>query len=456
MKRFARFHCLFAILLVTLAAGAQQSSPAPPDLTAKFTEYMDAQLRASQFSGAVLVARDGQVLFARGYGMANLEHGIANSPQTKFRLGSITKQFTAVAFLQLQEQGKLSVQDAVCKYVPDCPAAWAPITIHHLLTHTSGIPNFTSFPDYQPTMMNASPPEKTLARFRDKPLDFAPGERFSYSNSGYVLLGFILEKVTGQSYEQYLREHILGPAGMRNTGYDWTSTVLSGRASGYARRGQSGYANAEYIHMSIPHAAGALYSTVEDFVKWDQALYGDTLLTQASREAMFTPFKGNYAYGWAVRDIAGRKTIGHGGGINGFNTSFLRYVDDKLCVVAFSNVEGTRVGPLAQDLAAIALGMPYELPKERVAIPVGSKILDTYVGRYELAPTFSITVTREGDGLMTQATGQSKVPIFAESETKFFLRVVDAQITFVKDAEGKVTHLILHQGGRDQQAKKVE
>jgi CubicO group peptidase (beta-lactamase class C family) len=444
------------VLLLALATPAQQSLASQPDLTGKFSEYMDAQMKANRFTGAVLVAREGKVLFARGYGMANLEHGIANTPQTKFRLGSITKQFTAVAFLQLQEQGKLSVQDPVCKYVPDCPTAWALITIHHLLTHTSGIPNFTSFPDYQQTMMLASPPEKTLARFRDKPLDFAPGERFSYSNSGYVLLGFVLEKVAGQSYEQYLRQHILGPAGMSDTGYDVTATVLPGRASGYSRRGQSGYANAEYIHMSVPHAAGALYSTVEDFVKWDQALSGERLLKQASLDAMFTPAKDNYAYGWVVRDVAGRKTIGHGGGINGFNTAFTRYPAEKLIAVAFSNVEGTRVGPIATDLAAIALGLPYELPKERIAITVDPKILDTYVGRYELAPTFSITVTREGDGLMTQATGQSKVPIYAESETRFFLRVVDAQLTFVKGADGKVTHLILHQGGRDQPAKKVE
>ncbi len=171
---------------------------------------------------------------------------------------------------------------------------------------------------------------------------------------------------------------------------------------------------------------------------------------------MFTAFKSDYAYGWGVRAVAGHKMVSHGGGINGFNTSFMRFPDDKLCVVVFSNVEGTRVGTVAQDLAAIALALPYELPKERVAITVEPKILDAYVGRYELSPTFSLTVTREGDGLMTQATGQSKVPIYAESETKFFLRVVDAQITFVKDATGKVTHLILHQGGRDQQAKKVE
>lgn len=435
----------------TLAA-----SPAAAELAPKFTEYMEAQERVSRFTGAVLVARDGKVVFARGYGMANLEHAIPNTPSTKFRLGSITKQFTAAAILQLQEKGKLNVQDPVCKYVPECPAAWAPVTIHHLLTHTSGIPSFTSFPDYLKTMMIASPPQKLLERFRDKPLEFAPGEKFNYSNSGYVLLGFILEKAAGQSYDEYLRANIFAPLGMDASGYDWSSTVLPGRASGYARRGESGYANAEFIHMTIPHAAGALYSSVEDFVKWDQALYSDKILSEASRQAMFTPFKNDYAYGCGVRELSGHKMASHGGGINGFNTSFMRFPEDKLCVAVFSNVEGTPVGRVARDLASIALALPYELPKERVAITVDRKILDTYVGRYELEPTLSLTITREGDGLMTQATGQSKVPIYAESETKFFLRVMDAQITFVKDSTGKVTHLILHQGGRELKGKKVE
>lgn len=310
----------FSIWLLAVFAGAALAtaqSPAP-ELSAKFTEYMEAQARVSRFTGAVLVARDGTVLFARGYGMANLEHSIPNSPATKFRLGSITKQFTAAAILQLQEKGKLSVQDPVCKYVPNCPAAWAPVTIHHLLTHTSGIPNFTSFPDYLKTMMIASPPEKSLERFRDKPLEFTPGEKFNYSNSGYVLLGFILEKAAGQSYDDYLRANIFAPLRMNESGYDWSNTVLPGRASGYARRGQSGYANAEFVHMTIPHAAGALYSTVDDFVKWDQALYSDKVLSESSREAMFTPFKSDYAYGWAVRAVAGHKMVSHAGGINGF------------------------------------------------------------------------------------------------------------------------------------------
>ncbi len=441
---------LFFVVAVTLA-----QSPAP-DTATKLAEYMNAQLQVNKFSGSVLVAREGKVLFANGYGMANLEHKIPNTTATKFRLGSITKQFTAAAILQLQEKKKLNVEDPVCKFVDKCPKAWAPITIHHLLTHSSGIPNFTSFPDYQKTMMLSSPPEKTLERFLEKPLDFTPGERFSYSNSGYVLLGLIIEKVAGQPYDKYLRENIFNPLGMHDTGYDWSETVIPARASGYERRPGSTFANATFLDMTIPHAAGALYSTVEDFVKWEQALWSEKVLTKASLDAMFKPFRGTYAYGWNVRESAGRKVISHGGGIDGFNTQFMRYPDDKLIVVAFSNVQGTAVGRVAQDLAAIVLGLPYELPKERIEVAVDPKILDTYAGRYELSPTLSITISREGEGLVVQLTGQSKLQMFPESETKFFLRAVDAQISFVKDANGRVTHLILHQGGQDQKAGRVE
>lgn len=454
MKRMTFAASFMAPFLAVTVAVAQQS--VAPDTATKLAEYMNAQVQVNRFSGSVLLAREGKVLFANGYGMANLEHKIPNTTSTKFRLGSITKQFTAAVILQLQEKKQVSVEDSVCKYVDKCPEAWAPITIHHLLTHTSGIPNFTSFPDYQKTMMLASPPEKTLERFRDKSLEFTPGERFSYSNSGYVLLGVIIEKVTGQPYDRYLRENIFNPLGMHDTGYDSTATVIPVRASGYERRGEGNYANATFLDMTIPHAAGALYSTVEDFVKWEQALWTEKILTRTSLDAMFKPFRSTYAYGWNVQDRAGRKVISHGGGIDGFNTSFMRYPDDKLFAVVFSNVQGTAVGRVAQDLAAIALGLPYELPRERVEIKVDSKILDSYVGRYEFSPTLSITISREGEGLVVQLTGQSKLQMFPESETKFFLRAVDAQISFVKDADGRVTDLILHQGGRDQKAKRLE
>ncbi len=211
--------------------------------------------------------------------------------------------------------------------------------------------------------------------------------------------------------------------------------------------------------MRQPYAAGALYSTVEDLLKWDQALYADRLLPAAAKAAMFTPFKDDYAYGWVVPQPSpatfGRRQTSHAGGINGFSSMLIRLPDDKMTIVVLANNESSNASRIARDLLAIALGEPYQIPAQRVAIAIDPAILDTYAGRYQLRPDFILTVTREGDRLMTQATGQQKVEMFPESETKFFAKVFDGQVTFVKEGN-KVTHLILHQNGREQRAARIE
>lgn len=448
MHKLRKFLLIAVCILLVSSVRAQ-------DVSAKLEEYMAALTRTGRFSGSVLAARDGRVLLAKGYGFANIELDVPNTAETKFRLGSVTKQFTSMAIMQLQEKGKLKVEDPVCKYVTDCPAAWQKITIHHLLTHTSGIPNFTSFPDYVRTMHERSPVARTIERFKDKPLDFPPGEKYSYSNSGYVLLGYILEKVAGQEYADYLQQNVFGPLKMRNTGYDTFSAVLKNRASGYSRRGGE-VVNAAYLDMTVPHAAGALYSTVNDLYLWDQALYTDKLVSKASLERIFTPFKSEYAYGWMVTKRFNRKSITHGGGINGFATTIDRYPDDRACVIVLTNLEGSPVAPTARDLAAILFGESYRMPGVRKEVKLDPEIYDAYVGRYELAPDFILTVTRQGDRLITQATGQPQIEIFPESETVFFPKVVEATITFVKDASGQVTHLILDQNGREGKAVKLK
>jgi CubicO group peptidase (beta-lactamase class C family) len=438
-------------IFLTVSALAQEAAP----LTSKFDEYLSAAAKQG-FTGSALVAKDGKVIFSKGYGMANAEWDIPNTPQTKFRLGSITKQFTAASILLLQERGKLSVQDPICKFFDNCPDSWKEITVHHLLTHTSGIPNFTSFGDYVKTMMIPVTMESLVARFKDKPLDFKPGEKMSYSNSGYVALGHIVEKVVGESYESFVQKNIFGPLKMSNTGYDRADTILKNRATGYSSRNGKRI-NSEYLDMTIPHAAGALYSTVEDLFAWNEALFSDKLLSAKSREAMMTVDKNNYAYGLAVNQQHNRKMVSHGGGINGFNTILARFPEEKVTIVVLRNANFGDPGPgrISQDLAAIVFGEKYEIPRERVAIKVDPKILDAYVGQYEINPSFKFTITREGDSLMSQATGQPKFELFPESETKFFLKVVDAQVTFVKDDKGAVTHMTLHQGG-DRTAKKIK
>src|SRR5215472_17898437 len=205
------------------------------NVDSRMDQVVQSYVSNKQFMGSVLVARGDQILLSKGYGSANLEWNIPNTASTKFRIGSITKQFTAASILLLEERGKLKVEDPVKKYLPDAPAAWDKITIFHLLTHTSGIPSFTSFPDYRDTEAMATTPEKLVARFRDKPLDFEPGTKWSYSNSGYVLLGYLLEKISGQTYSDFVQQNIFTPLGMKDSGYDSNFAVIERRASGYSR-----------------------------------------------------------------------------------------------------------------------------------------------------------------------------------------------------------------------------
>jgi len=317
-----------------------------------------------QFMGSVLVARGNEVLLSKGYGSANLEWDIPNTPVTKFRLGSLTKQFTAASILLLEERGKLKVDDPIKKYLPDAPVAWDKITIFNLLTHTAGIPNFTSFPDYASTEPFPTTAEKLVARFRDKPLEFEPGERWNYSNSGYVLLGYLIEKISGQTYEKFVQENIFAPLAMKDSGYDSNSAVTSHRAAGCSRS-QNGPVNAGFIHMSIPHAAGALYSTTEDLLRWEHGLFGGKLVSTASLEKMTTPFKNDYAFGLGVRTTNGRKVIDHNGSIEGFNTVLAYYPESKVTVVALANLEGPAVAEIATKLGLLAHGEVVRLPSWR-------------------------------------------------------------------------------------------
>jgi len=423
------------------------------DNTSRMEQVVQSYVENKQFMGSALVARDGTVLLNKGYGFANLEWEVRNSPTTRFRLGSITKQFTAACILLLEERGKLKVDDPVKKYMTDAPAAWDKVTLFNLLTHTSGIPGFTEFPDYASSEAIATTPERLVARFRDKPLEFQPGEKWNYSNSGYVLLGYLIEKISQQSYSQFVQENIFNPLGMKDSGYDSNSAIIPHRASGYTPS-TKGVMNTGFIDMSIPFSAGGLYSTTEDLLRWEQGLMGGKLLSSASLQKMTTPFKNDYAFGLAVRTVNGHKLIEHGGEIEGFNTELAYYPEDRLTVVVLANLNGQAPEQIASKLAAVVHGENVVLPSERKEVTVPPAILAKYVGTYELAPGFDVVMTLEGGQLMTQATGQPKFPLFAESETTFFLKVVDAELEFLKNEKGDVTHFILHQGGRDTKGTK--
>jgi CubicO group peptidase (beta-lactamase class C family) len=350
MKVIRTALCLLAGVALSIYAAAE----APSDIE-RMQSDIELRVANQHFMGSVLVAKGDRLLINRGYGFANLEWNTSNTPDTRFRIASITKQFTAACILILQERGKLKVEALLKTYLPDIPQAWNDVTIFNLLTHTSGIPDFIHLADFRNFLTLPQRPEQLIAKVRDQPLQFAPGSDRAYSNTGYVILGLVIEKVSGKSYAEFVKENLLEPAGMRNSGYDTHAAVIHHRASGYTY-GPDGFENAAYLDMSIPFAAGGLYSTTEDLLRWERALFGGKILSNASLEQMTTPFKQNYGFGLVIQGLDGDKIIQHSGSLDGFNTYLIYGQRNNLVVVVLSNVGGPATDQLAQDLFKIVHG----------------------------------------------------------------------------------------------------
>lgn len=307
--------------------------------------------------GSVLVAKEGAVVFEQSCGWANAEWKVPNTATTKFRVGSVTKQFTAAAILLLAERGRLQLDDPLAKFVPSAPESWRPVTLRQLLGHTGGVPSFTSQPDYRTWKLLPANPAQQMGRIAEKPLEFTPGESYNYSNTGYLLLGWIVEIASGQNYAAFLREHLFEKLGMNDTGIDSNTALIPQRAAGYSPAG-GGLTNAGYIDMTVPGGAGAMYSTTHDLLRWAEGLFGGKVLGAASLEQMTTPGKGDYGLGVSIRTTRGRKIISHTGGIDGFNALLSYYPESRLTVVVLTNVTGSPYPQIGAQLAALALGDP--------------------------------------------------------------------------------------------------
>jgi CubicO group peptidase (beta-lactamase class C family) len=552
----------------------------------KIDELLNLYLEYNEFNGSVLVSEQGKVIYRKGFGMANMEWDIPNKSNTKHRLGSITKQFTAMLILQLAAEDKLDLQVPINTYLPDYPTkTGSEITTHHLLTHTSGIPEYTSFPGFfENEIRNPYTPEEFVKTFADMDLEFTPGDKFNYCNSGYFLLGFIIEKLSGKTYEQMLHDKIFTPLKMEDTGYDNHKDIIKNRATGYEKSGKT-FTNSKYLDMSVPYSAGSMYSTVEDLYLWDQGLYTNELLPKKYMDLYFKPYipafgNGYYAYGWGVgKEVIGNSSdsisaIYHEGGINGFNTNISRSPSDKTLVVLLNNTGGAPLNEITEAIRGILYGKTYDLPKKSLAnalmeviqekgieagityynankendaveldeddmngigyqlmaadkvkeaaqvfklnveafpksfnvydsygealmnldknelaiknykksvelnpanqnginmlkklgvdtgeltkeFVVSEDVLLSYVGEYELAPGFILTITKEGKQMKAQATGQGMLDIFAKSKHVFYLKAITAQITFNEGKGGKIESLVLLQGGREMPGKRL-
>jgi CubicO group peptidase (beta-lactamase class C family) len=463
----AKVRGLKEMVELLISKGADAKAPVPPP--DKLVDALFNSLIKIDSPGAtVLVAKDGKILFEKGYGLANLEKGVTVAPETKFRIGSITKQFTAAAILKLQEEGKLNVTDKLSKFIPDYPRG-DEVTIHHLLTHTSGIHSYTSKPDFLETVTTPVKTEDHVNSFKNDPFDFDPGRKWLYNNSGYFLLGYIIEKVSGENYGDFLRKKFFEPLGMKNTGVHSSTVALEHEALGYQFE-DGKVKKALDWEMSRAGGAGALYSTVGDLYRWNEAVFNGKVLQESSLKAAFTPVKtgenkedrseDGYGYGWAIATTRGLREISHGGGLHGFLSYLLRLPKENFTVAVLANCSppppGVDPGGLAHEVAEFYLAeklTPRETPK--LDTKVSPKTFDAIAGRYDYGGAI-LTVTREADKVFAQLSGQPRFEIFPKSETNFFWKVVEAEVTFVKNEKGQVTKAIHKQGGQTINATKLE
>lgn len=539
------------VLLFNLTYAQQKDDK---QLATHFDKILSEQFKTDEPGATVLVSRNGQVIYKKAFGMANLELNTPMQVDNVFWIASIGKQFTAVAILQLMEQRKLNLQDEITKFIPDYPTQGNKITIEHLLTHTSGIHNFSGMKDPEKKLTTDCTPNEVIDFFKNLPMRFAPGTKWEYSNSGYFLLGYIIEKITGKPYSEYLEENIFKPLGMTNSLFANNKRIIKNRVGAYSQ-GENGYENSRPLNMTHIYSAGAIQSTVEDFFKWHQGIQSYKLVKKETLDKAFTRYKltdgkeTDYGYGWKLGYVYENPSIWHGGGIEGFGATEIYLPKEDVFVAIFTNCDCNYPKDITFWMAALAGGKPYEYkaipvanailqgyegvyenekglqriitvsenklfsqlgrgPKSNVkayqkdmffsedakftmeflknkkgdidkliskkptgnevwnktnksipdsnGIKVNGKILETYVGEYEIAHEMSFSVTKEKDRIFVQAPGQDKFEILADTETKFFTKINDAQFEFVKNDLGKITKAILNQGGRQVEAKKIK
>jgi CubicO group peptidase (beta-lactamase class C family) len=558
MKQTAIFLLIVNLLLPFSKFSAQTLNPA---LTADIDKLLAEHYKSDGPGASVLVALKDQILYYKAFGMANLELGVPLRTDHVFRIGSITKQFTAVAILQLMEQGKLSLQDDITKFLPDYPTQGKKITVEQLLTHTSGIKSYTDMKEWDGQVQRRDfTPTELVDYFKNQPMDFEPDAKWQYDNSGYILLGIIIEKVSGQAYAEYVSEHFFKPLGMKNSYYGDTKPLIRNRTAGYSQADVAGtYTNADFLSMTQPYAAGSLLSTVEDLFVWTRALHSGKVVKPESFKKATTahilPDGTNTHYGFGLRmsNLLGSPTVEHSGGINGFLSDLVYLPNEEVCVAILTNCDCEPPSNLSPRIAAIVTGKSYQptpisldtkaleayvgvyendkneqrvislengnlhsmrtggnkfklfpygpdqfffeesfaritfirektgskkvmkaivddrvaadnlwlktdkaLPAARPELQLTAAQLAPFVGEYELMPGFNIAVTLDGTRLFCQATGQPSFEVFAATPTRFFLKVVTADIEFYPNEKGAVDKMALFQGGQTLEGKRVK
>ena len=436
------------MLLQLPAAHAQDAAPVS-DVAARIDAAISPYFKADAPGASVIVVKDGKTLFRKGYGMADVSKGIPMDAGAQHRIGSITKQFTSTAILMLADDGKLSVDDDITKYLPGYPTHGKKITIEHLLTHTSGIANYTSKPSFRNGIEQDITVDAMIDTFKDDPMTFDPGAEYKYSNSGYFLLGAIIEKVSGMPYARFIEQRIFTPLGMLDTAYEGHEKGKAPRAAGHTVR-PTGYAPSTRMSATKPYAAGAIVSTVDDMVRWDAAVSSGKLLKRSTWQRAFTPYtlasgiNTKYGYGWHLGTLQGTQRIAHGGGIPGFSAHAMRLPQEKVYAVVFANNDRLPVSTevVAARAAAIAIGKPFP---EWNPVALATDKLDEVAGTYQVGEKSVRTFVREGDKLFMQRDDGAKNEIFAYAPDRFYLPNSLVHMVFSRDASGRVDAVTVHQ-----------
>ena len=420
---------IIVLLLLPFAITAQKNYPQLLD------DYAQAEFKIKDFNGTVLVMQKGKAVYKKAFGLADREWNVANTVNTKYRIGSVTKQFTAACILQLAEQGKLTLDDKLSKYIPNYPKGDS-ITTHMLLNHTSGIKNYTDLPEFWPKAILPLSHDSMIALFKNKPLDFSPGSKWKYSNSGYFLLGVIVEKASGKKFDDYLMENVLKKAGLKNTAMDNIDSVLLYRAKGYSKNQQDIWEHAMLISMEGPYSAGAMFSTVDDLYTWIKALTGNKIISAESLKKMTTPYMDNYGYGIRIDSLKTHHRFTHNGGIPGFVSHLAFYPDDDICVAVISNNSGNS-SQLGIALASIMFDQPVQKPYTPKEVKIDTAIFTKYLGKYIAAGPIEL-ITKNGK-LYRHRDGSPDIELKPESNTRFFYAdKSDRFIEFEIDKAGRV------------------
>lgn len=434
------------------------------NIESKIDAIISSSYTSNEPGISVLVAKEGKAIYKKAMGISNLELGTLMKTDNVFQIGSITKQFTAISILILEEQGKLRVKDVITKYIPNYPTKGNIITIQHLLNHTSGIKNSTPIGKQGAISKTDMSSTELISYFKNEPLDFIPGTRFKYSNAGYILLGRIIEITSGKSYADFIEQHIFNKIKMTSSSYGKNKEIIKNRASGYQKT-QNIFLNADYMSMTLAYAAGGILSTVEDLLKWQNALNSNTIIKRSSLEKALKATKLNngevipYGYGFRLVNLKGSPVIAHSGSTKGFTSIAMYLPKEKIFITALSNCNCKNVSEVSKKIALLfadksvsntKLSLKNSSVLKRELATVSIEILKQFTGTYEVKSNLNITIgLDDNDSLFLIAPNQTKkIKLFAKNDSQFYVKVSNTEITFNRDSENEVTSLIINQSGR--------